>query len=402
MFGLALFLALPAVAQTVVNPSTAEFDPSPDHNAVVNGAPVVSRYELEISQSGQSTVLRTADLGKPVPAADGKIRVNFITLLSSPLASGVVYTAEVVAVGPGGRSASLPAVDLFSFAAAAPPPPPAAVPPACTYTVSPGTVSLAAASGGGSVAIAAESGCTWTASETSAWLTITSGASGSGNGTVTVNATANTSTTARSATLTAAGRLVTITQAGAACSYVASPATQSLAAAGGSASVTVTAGSGCTWTATDSATWLTITSGASGTGSGTVAYTAAANTSTTSRNATLTAAGQTVAITQAGAACSFVVAPTTPTIGADGGNGSVTVTTTSGCAWTASDNSGWVTIVSGASGTGTGMVSYQAAANTSASSRSAVLTVAGRTVTLTQSGAGVLPAPENLHIVAGP
>jgi len=78
------------------------------------------------------------------------------------------------------------------------------------------------------------------------------------------------------------------------------------------------------------------------------------------------------------------------------------VTTTSGCAWTTSDTASWLTIASGASGTGTGMVSYRATANTSASTRSAALTVAGQTITLTQPGAGVPPAPENVHIVAVP
>jgi hypothetical protein len=50
------------------------------------------------------------------------------------------------------------------------------------------------------------------------------------------------------------------------------------------------------------ATFITVTAGASGTGSGTVSYSVAANTATTSRTGTLTIAGQTFTVTQAGAA----------------------------------------------------------------------------------------------------
>ena len=43
---------------------------------------------------------------------------------------------------------------------------------------------------------------------------------------------------------------------------------------------------------------------------------------------------------------------------AGGGAASVAVTTTSGCAWTASESLTWVTITSGGSGTGNGTVNY--------------------------------------------
>src|SRR6185295_88012 len=87
---------------------------------------------------------------------------------------------------------------------------------------------------------------------------------------------------------------------GGACTFSINPTSASYAAGGGSGSVTVTAGAGCAWTATSNASFITITSGSSGSGNGTVNYSVAANTGTGSRNGTMTIAGQTFTVTQAG------------------------------------------------------------------------------------------------------
>ncbi|MDQ3804916.1 MAG: M36 family metallopeptidase [Acidobacteriota bacterium] len=87
---------------------------------------------------------------------------------------------------------------------------------------------------------------------------------------------------------------------GGACTYSISPTSSSQPAGGGSGSVTVTTGSTCSWTAASNSAFITITGGSSGTGSGTVTYSVAANTATTSRTGTMTIAGQTFTVTQAG------------------------------------------------------------------------------------------------------
>ncbi|HVG31001.1 MAG TPA: M36 family metallopeptidase [Pyrinomonadaceae bacterium] len=89
---------------------------------------------------------------------------------------------------------------------------------------------------------------------------------------------------------------------GGTCSFSISPTSASQPAGGGTGSVGVTATAGCTWSAVSNAAFITITGGASGTGSGTVTYSVAANTATTSRTGTLTIAGQTFTVTQAGTA----------------------------------------------------------------------------------------------------
>jgi hypothetical protein len=87
---------------------------------------------------------------------------------------------------------------------------------------------------------------------------------------------------------------------GGTCTYSISPTSASQPAGGGTGSVSVTAGAGCSWTATSNATFITITGGSSGSGNGTVTYSVAANTATTSRTGTLTIAGKTFTVTQAG------------------------------------------------------------------------------------------------------
>ena len=273
---------------------------------------------------------------------------------------------------------------------------------ACTYTVAPNTVPLPAAAGSGSVTVTTTSSCTWQVSENATWLT-PSTTSGTGTATVSFAVTANTSQSARSAQVTVAGTVVTVTQEGAACAYTVAPETLTLPAAAGSGSVTVTTTSGCTWQVSENATWLT-PSATSGTGTATVSFAVTANTSQSARSAQVTVAGTAVTVTQQGTSCTYGVSPTTLTLPAAAGSGSVTLTTTSGCTWQVSDNATWLTPAV-SSGTGNATVSFSVTANTSTSARSAQLTVAGTPVTVTQQGAAcaytVAPAALTLPAAAG-
>jgi len=258
----------------------------------------------------------------------------------------------------------------------------------CTYTIAPTNASTPAGGGTGSVTVTAPTGCTWTAASNASWITITSGASGSSNGTVSYTVAANSSANPLTATLTIAGQTFTVTQAGTtACGYAIAPTSASAPAAGTTGSVTVTAPAGCTWTAASNASWITITSGSSGSGNGTVNYTVAANTSANPLTGTLTIAGQTFTVTQAGATCSYAIAPTSASAPAGGTTGSVTVTAPTGCTWTAASTASWITITSGASGSGNGTVNYSVAANTGANPLTGTLTIAGQTFAVNQSAA---------------
>jgi uncharacterized repeat protein (TIGR03803 family) len=85
------------------------------------------------------------------------------------------------------------------------------------------------------------------------------------------------------------------------CTYSLSTDSGNFGATGGSCNVGVSVSNDCAWTASTTDTWITISSGSSGTGNGTVSYTVAANTTTTSRGGTVTIGGQTLTVDQAGA-----------------------------------------------------------------------------------------------------
>ena len=77
------------------------------------------------------------------------------------------------------------------------------------------------------------------------------------------------------------------------CSYSIFPTSQSFTDSGGTGSVSVTTQDDCSWTAVTNTSWIMITSNSSGTGSGTVNYSVASNTSTSPRSGTMTIAGRT-------------------------------------------------------------------------------------------------------------
>ncbi len=87
-----------------------------------------------------------------------------------------------------------------------------------------------------------------------------------------------------------------------------------------------------------------------------------------------------------GSSCSYSITPPSQSLSRTAGSGSVTVTTQSGCAWTAASNAGWITVSSGATGTGNGTVNYSVTQNTGAKSRTGTLTIAGKTFNVTQAG----------------
>ncbi len=87
-------------------------------------------------------------------------------------------------------------------------------------------------------------------------------------------------------------------------------------------------------------------------------------------------------------ACAYSVSVSIQSTGAGSSTGIATVTAGSGCAWTASSNVPWIMITSGSSRNGNGVVDFSIAANTTSSSRSGTLTIAGYTYTITQGAAG--------------
>lgn len=328
-------------------------------------------------ESSSNTIAITAPAGCAWTATESVGWIS-ITNGASGTGNGTVTYSVAANAGITMRSADLTvAAQTFSVSQAGQP---------CSYALSPAGASVAAGATTGSVSVTALGGCTWTATSSTGWITITAGASGNGNGSVAYAVAANQTTSPRNGTLTIAGQAFTITQAGGACTYTASPASQSFGAAGGPGTVTVTAQSGCAWTGTTSAPWITITSG-TGSGSGSFGYQVTANTAPTPRSGTIAVGGQVVTISQTEASCIYTLTPSSVSVGAAVSNGSFAVAAAAGCGWTATSGAAWLTVTGSGSGSGNGTIGYSAAANTAAAVRTATITVAGQTFTVTQAGA---------------
>ena len=173
----------------------------------------------------------------------------------------------------------------------------------CAYTLNATSATLPAKNGTNTVSVTANGAtCAWTAISNDEFITITGEASGIGNGKVRYAVPGNTNTTALSGTMTIAGQTFTVNQAAGGCTFSISPKTKEFKVTGGFGAVNVKANlDDCAWTAASNDSFITITAGTNGVGSGAVSYDISANTNTTAVSGTITIAGQTFTITQAGA-----------------------------------------------------------------------------------------------------
>jgi hypothetical protein len=264
--------------------------------------------------------------------------------------------------------------------------------PACTYSISPIDLFMPASGGNATVTVTAPAGCNWSVAPGASWVFLSGASSGSGNGGVPLSISPNTGTLQRSTTLTIAGIPFVITQEGASCTYTLTPPSTFVPASGASLQINVTASTGCAWTAASNAAWITVTTGSSGSGPGSISFVVAPNNTPSSRTGTLTVGGQTFTITQAGGGCSFQLSPAFAEFSSAGGIGSFMVTTGDSCSWNLTNSLTWISILSGASGFGPGMVTYNVSPNPNAGSRAGTLSISGQQFTVTQSGT-TLPPP---------
>ena len=311
----------------------------------------------------------------------------------------------------GGPAASLLAVLTIAACSKSNPTTPSTT---CSFTVGPPSVSAFPPEGGsGTASVTAASGCSWAATSGSAFITITQGASGSGNGSVQFTVAPNATATDRTGTLTIAGSAISLTQRAA----IATPVTLSAPAAtspiGGQTvssprptlvvNNSTAAGSAGPLTyhfevsnldtfPNDASRTFTadLPEGGGGTTSWVLASDLGQNTlwywRARSTNGTVTSAFSNVETFRTPVRCSYSVSPTAVTATGGGGSFTATVTTDSACTWTATSQSSFITVTSGAAGTGNGSVTFTVAATTSGA-RTGTLSIADQTVTVTQQGA---------------
>jgi len=165
----------------------------------------------------------------------------------------------------------------------------------CTFTLAANSASIPATGGASTVNVTpSNAACTFTASSPVDWVTVTASTTSAA-----YIAQPNPTPTARSATLTIAGRSFTIQQAAADCGVSINPSIATVPAAGGTLTINVTAtSSNCTWTSSSPDSWVTITAGAIGTGNGVVTAHVQPNMSPIPRGTNLLIAGNGFNITQ--------------------------------------------------------------------------------------------------------
>jgi hypothetical protein len=278
---------------------------------------------------------------------------------------------------------------------------------------------LPAAGGKVDVGVVTQRECGWTATSNSTWLQI-SPASGQGEASITLAGLANPQGRTRDGSISINGSPFSVTQAASPCTFTVSATDLTIPAEGRRVDLTVTTLAGCGWTASSPTDWITI-SPANSTATADITVTVGPNNAVSPRTATLTIAGQPVAVNQAGipptppvvpspspapepspspapeppppspspttpVICIYTLDPVSRTVKSKGADDSVRVTTGATCPWTVVSDVPWVQIKGSASGTGSREVRYEVDRNRTGSPRVATITIGGATHLLIQSG----------------
>jgi hypothetical protein len=167
------------------------------------------------------------------------------------------------------------------------------------------------------------------------------------------------------------------------CTYSLSAASDTFTSDGGEHSVTVTAPDGCNWIAATNQYWLPINAGMSyaATGTGSVKYSAAANTSNP-RTAMLSIAGVPFPVSQGG--CTYSLSSSTGNVRAEGGPVIVRLTTGVSCPWDVWNMPDWIASAYAIEATGGYDLIFEVGPGPS---RSASFTIAGLPFAINQGAA---------------
>lgn len=192
------------------------------------------------------------------------------------------------------------------------------------------------------------------------------------------------------------------------CTFTMSPTSAAYSAgAVGTTNLVITTQTGCAWTvnAVGGVPAYITPSALSGTGTTTITYTVTANTSTEGRSLNLLIGDATWSLTQEGATlpppppppCPFTLSATSATKTASAGNGTVDLTTDTGCNWQAQELDGgydWISIAA-TSGTASATLTYAVLENTGTANRTARFAIGNATTIfiVTQLGAEAPPPP---------
>lgn len=295
----------------------------------------------------------------------------------------------------------------------------------CSYQLTPAVQQVGPAGGPQEVAVATGPGCTWTATTSISWISITRD-SGSGSGTAAYMLEPNSTTQAREGRIQigtgSSAETQVINQAGEPCTFEVEPSSQNVPDTGGTYEFTLKTRDTCTWPVTVSDTWVSLST-QNGTGSRIVSYTVSPNTNSASRTATIRVGDQTVRVNQIGRGdpppppppppsrpelppdcTSITIGSGSLTVPNTGGTFAVSVNAPAGCPWTVTPSASWIS-ASPTTGTGPSTVTITVSPNTdpersgSVSFGSAALTinqpgVCTYSISLIDSSGGTLPGAD--------
>ena len=274
---------------------------------------------------------------------------------------------------------------------------------ACTYDLTPASAAFSKDAATGSFSVAAPGACSWRATASDGWISISAPAGdASGNGTVSYAVSRNTGVGGRNGTISVGGRTFQITQSGDAglCEYRVSPVEFSPCMAATQITTSITTDAACAWTITPDASWLSVAGAASGRGSATVTVTVGSNWDAPRLGLLLVrwdtpTLGQNVRVAQAG--CRYAVSAASINVVAGGGPAQFSVYQQSdpltcggplqnGCMWSAEPDVPWITVNTSMPQFGDNPVSLTILPNTTGSARSGSVRVRDQVVRITQAG----------------
>ncbi|HEY6393674.1 MAG TPA: SBBP repeat-containing protein, partial [Bryobacteraceae bacterium] len=165
--------------------------------------------------------------------------------------------------------------------------------------ISPSSVAFDSSGGIRNLSLTLPSSCSWTAVAGAPWVSVPTNPSGTGPSSITIFAAQN-SFSARSTTLTIAGKAIAVTQSGSTCTASANVAVSGTSAQGGDGVASIaTSSSACTWNAYATAPWIQLNPlAANGQGSGQVPFIFASNPGAVPRTGQILIADVTLTVNQ--------------------------------------------------------------------------------------------------------
>ncbi|HMJ88732.1 MAG TPA: immunoglobulin domain-containing protein, partial [Candidatus Acidoferrum sp.] len=259
----------------------------------------------------------------------------------------------------------------------------------CDFSLSPANRFHGFGPGGSNFKVTTKPGCAWQVINTNTWITINSGSNGVGTGTVNYSITENRVTGRRIGHLSVGADIYTVNQWGTNCEIVLITTARAHTENSETGSVTITTANNCSWTVQNTNSWISFPGYGSlqsvtGTNTTNFTYLVSPNTTGIERSGALNINGHVFTVTQR--PCSYAVAPLSRTHGYLSESGTVEITAGALCGWNVANINNWLTIESGASGAGTGIIVYRVSQNPRGETRTATFTVAGKTVTIAQGG----------------